>query len=150
MKRVAYEWCGFACALLAGVTLAYIVASLVTDRTDFTLVLADSVQIRGANGQLNFSDALGNGQVIDDWDLSTIEPPVSSDLDATISGFGLRHITFTGGSTVWYVRLPLLFPFVILTILFVMCFTRVRKIRSVAAQQSAPAESGIHAGTPSG
>ena len=130
MKRVAYEWGGIACAFVAVVILGYTAVSLVADRIDFELIFGDSVQIRGADGRLVFSDALGNGQDwIDDWNPSTsiFEPPVSSDIGKTVWGFGFRQITFIGGSTVWYLRLPLLIPFVILTVVIGLCLKRVRK-----------------------
>ena len=141
MKRVAYEWGGIACALLAAVTLAYTVISLVTDRTDFELIFGDSVQIRGANGQLNFSDAFGNGQVVDDWDLSTFDPPVTSDIGKTVCGLEFRHIRFAHGGTVWYLRLPLVILFIIFTVVFGLCYMRLHKIRRIAAQHATAAES---------
>ena len=113
--------------------LTYTVVSLVTDRADFELSFGDAIQICGANAQLTFSDALGNGQAVDDWDLSTMEPAVSSDSDATIWRFGFRHITFADQSTIWYLRLPLIIPLVVLAVLFGVSFYGIRRKKRVAA-----------------
>jgi hypothetical protein len=135
MKRIAYEWGGIACAALAVVILAYTVVSLFTDLADFKVVFGDSVQIGGARGQLSFADAVGNGPEVDGLDLSTMDPPISSDINATVRGYGFRCITFADGIAAWYLRVPLLVLVVILALIVVVCFTRLRRIRRDSAPQ---------------
>ena len=138
MKRAFFEYAAIVCALLVTVTLAYTVVSFLTNRTDFELIFGNTVQIRGANGRLTFCDALENGITIDSWGLPRSDTPVLSDIGQSVWGFGFRHVTFADGTTVWYLRLPLLIPFVILIVLSGLCFNRVRKMRHIAAKQRQP------------
>jgi hypothetical protein len=97
------------------------------------------VQIRGTHAQLIFSDALGNGQEVDDWDLVTTEPPVSSDINATIWGHGFRYISFGGEGAAWYLRLPLPILVGILAVISGLCFIRVRKMKRATAPKTTAA-----------
>ena len=138
MKRAFYEWAGYSCAILAAVALGYTVVSLATDRADFTLIFDHAMQVCATSGKLTISDALGNGQLIDEWDLSTHQPAVSSDLNVTIRGFGFRHVAFVNVRrfTVWYFRLPTLVMFIVFTLVGMLCFVQARKISRASRRQA--------------
>lgn len=125
MKRALYEWSaiGFLSAVVALMILA--VASVNSGPSGIELVLQPmALETRCSGGMVVFSDCLVNQDLLDGWIDELIEPTVVRDLHLPIPGFAFRRTTFSDGSVSWYLRLSLVIPILLLSLLSVLSWKR--------------------------